>query len=823
MVIQEGDDMTNSVDKIYIDNDWYFSEEFNEKMATASPELSGMTKVRIPHTVKELDYHYFDESEYQMLSGYVRKLKAEKSWEGKTVLLTFEGIAHDSIVYVNGKEVGLHHCGYTAFTMDISEELNYGKDNYITVRCDSREDKMNIPPFGFVIDYMTYGGIYRDVYLEIKESSYISDCYLASRLSDRYVDPDAQKQVLKCRKSQLFSSVKVSNPVDGMKIVQYIKKKSDESYEKIGEYELSADSEQAELSFFTGDVELWDVENPALYDVKTVIEKDGNTVDVRVDSFGFRKAVFKERGFYLNGRKVKIRGLNRHQSYAYTGYAMPESMQRLDADILKNELGLNAVRTSHYPQAHSFIKRCDELGLLVFTEFPGWQHIGDDDWKAQAVENVKDMIIEYRNHPSIILWGVRINESVDDDELYTKTNELARSLDPYRQTGGVRCYKKGSFLEDVFTYNDFSHTGGNAGCERKADITPDTKRPYLVSEYNGHMYPTKAYDWEEHRQEHMLRHANVLDSVAGQQDIAGSFGWCMFDYNTHKDFGSGDRICYHGVMDMFRNPKLAAAVYAIQQEDTPVLKLSSTMDIGEHPGSNRGNIYILTNADSVKMYKNDIFLKEYTQEDSEWRNLAHGPILIDDYIGFALEENENMPPKQAADVKNLLNSAARYGLYKMPKLMYVKAMKMVLGYHMSMSDAVALYNKYIGDWGGASKSYRFEAYKDGELVKELTVSTVSGYGLTLEASSTVLKEDHTYDVAEVRIQAVDEFGNVLPFANDAVSFKTTGPIEVIGPSVTALSGGMGGVYVRTTGKKGKAALTVTDMKGKEYKTEFKVE
>lgn len=137
------------------------------------------------------------------------------------------------------------------------------------------------------------------------------------------------------------------------------------------------------------------------------------------------------------------------------------------------------------------------------------------------------------------------------------------------------------------------HDGKAKGCEPKKNVTSDMEKPYLISEYNGHMYPTKTFDWEEHRAEHALRHANVLDAVAAEEDIAGCFGWCMFDYNTHKDFGSGDRICYHGVMDMFRNPKLAAAVYACQQEKEPVLELSSSMDIGEHPGCNRGETYIL--------------------------------------------------------------------------------------------------------------------------------------------------------------------------------------------------------------------------------------
>ena len=223
------------------------------------------------------------------------------------------------------------------------------------------------------------------------------------------------------------------------------------------------------------------------------------------------------------------------------------------------------MRTSHYPQSHYFLERCDEIGLLVFTEFPGWQHIGDAAWKEQAIINVKDMVRQYRNHVSIILWGVRINESVDDDAFYRETNAAAHLLDPSRPTGGVRAHKKSSLLEDVYTYNDFLHDGKTKGCERKKNVTPDAKKPYLISEYNGHMYPTKAFDCEEHRTEHALRHVRVLDAVAGKPDIAGSFGWCMFDYNTHKDFGSGDRICYHGVMDMFRNPKCAAASNAGRQ------------------------------------------------------------------------------------------------------------------------------------------------------------------------------------------------------------------------------------------------------------------
>ena len=117
------------------------------------------------------------------------------------------------------------------------------------------------------------------------------------------------------------------------------------------------------------------------------------------------------------------------------------------------------MRTSHYPQSHHFINRGDGLGLLVFMEIPGWQHIGDEAWKKQACINAEEMIRQYRNHPSIMIWGVRINESQDDDAFYMETNRIAHELDDTRQTGGVRNFRKSHLFEDVYTYNDFIHDG----------------------------------------------------------------------------------------------------------------------------------------------------------------------------------------------------------------------------------------------------------------------------------------------------------------------------------------------------------------------------
>ncbi len=805
--------------RLYLNDDWLFTEQFEDSLMAPEYPENTLQPVRLPHTCKETPFHYFDESLYQMVSGYRRHLLIPKDWQGKRIQLTFEGAAHDSTVFCNGKKVGEHHCGYTAFTVDLTDNVLYGQDNLLCVRLDSREN-LNVPPFGYVIDYMTYGGIYRDVRLEVKEKVSLSDIFVHTAIDFRSSPVTAQ----------ITSEITLTESNENVTIRQYYMPKStavaQESWRLLCEQTVSADVSCDKEFSLTATITaplLWDTEEANLYILKTQLLYQDNTIlDETETTFGIREAVFKKDGFYLNGRKLRIRGLNRHQSFPYVGYAMPKSMQRLDADLLKKELGLNAVRTSHYPQSHYFLERCDELGLLVFTEFPGWQHIGDDSWKAQAVANAEDMIRQYRNHPSIILWGIRINESPDDDAFYEKTNAVAHKLDPSRPTGGVRAMKKSHLLEDVYTYNDFLHDGEMPGCDPKKKVTSDMEKPYLISEYNGHMYPTKAFDNEERRSEHAIRHANVLDAVAGQPDIAGSFGWCMFDYNTHKDFGSGDRICYHGVMDMFRNPKLAANIYVCEQEQTPVLEITSSMDIGEHPGCNRGNIYILSNADSVKMYKNDRFIKEYLPGMSPYKHLKHGPILIDDFIGDSFAQNERFRPKHAKEITDAMNLVARGSLNHIPKRLYLTALKLLLIYHIDFAEVTRLYTKYIGDWGGTATIYRFDAIKDGKVVKSVTKEPVREIRLEAEADHTILTEQHSYDVALVRIRAVDDHGNVLPFYQEPVRLIAEGDISIIGPDTIALQGGMGGTYVKSTGRSGRGALLLQSQTAGEIRIPFQI-
>lgn len=797
--------------RVYLNEEWRFTEKFSENLCAPCVEECELKEVRFPHTCKELPYNYFDENEYQMVCGYRRTLFVEKEWKEKTILFTCEGAGHHTTLYINGQEVYVHACGYTGFTVDISQYLLHEQENVLVLKVDSNET-LNQPPFGFVIDYMTFGGVYREVYLDVVENSYIKDIFVKAEAAKE------GKALLECE-------VEVSEETlaADMWIRGFLTRKNTECCpvqvfeQKIGELKFT-------LNNTLEDILNWHVDSPYLYELTLeLVDRENHILDTRCTTFGFRTVEFKADGFYLNGEKIKIRGLNRHQSYPYVGYAMPESMQKQDADILKFELGCNAVRTSHYPQSHHFINRCDEIGLLVFMEIPGWQHIGDDAWKKQACKNVEDMILQYRNHPSIMIWGVRINESQDDDAFYIETNRIAHELDSTRQTGGVRNFKKSHLYEDVYTYNDFVHDGKKPGCEPKKNITSDMSKAHLITEYNGHMYPTKPYDWEEKRLEHALRHARVIDAVGNEEDIAGSFGWCMFDYNTHKDFGSGDRICYHGVTDMFRNAKLAASVYASQQEKTVVLEVSSSMDIGEHPATNLGEVYLFTNADRVKMYKNGHFIKEYKPSDSKFNGILHGPILVDDFVGNMLETEEGYTKEQSQMIAGALNYLAIHGYQNFPPHIIWIIVKAVVKYKMKIQDMVDLYVKYIGNWGETATSYRFDAIKNGEVVKTIVKEPMKKPSLETKVSHTKLCEGNTYDVASIRIRAIDENQNLLPFYQEPIKVEIEGPVQVIGTDVLSLKGGMGGLYIKTIGQKGNAKVRLLNLQCETVEINFEIE
>lgn len=722
--------------------DWTFRAGFEPGFASASQPGE---MVQLPHTAVELPYNYFDEKSYQKAFTYQKVIAWEPRFEGKEVSLVFDAAMADSVVYLNGVEITAHKDGYTPFEARLTPHLKAG-DNLLTVKIDGSENP-EIPPFGGVIDYLTYAGIYRDVWLKITAPVAIKNVKIET--------PDVLDET-----KQVTAKVWISNPTDQAlsgKVTAVLK---DGAGQEIARTEATVSGAEVSLSLSgLQGITLWDIDNPALYHLTVTLETAAGT-DAVTSRFGFRSAEYTIDGFKLNGRVVKLRGLNRHQAWPHLGYAMGRRGQEKDADILKFDLACNIARTSHYPQSKYFLDRCDEIGLLVFEEIPGWQHIGGDSWKAESVQNVRRMIERDWNHPSIIIWGVRINESQDDHDFYVETNAVARSLDTTRQTGGVRYITESELLEDVYTMNDFilgldempGHNRERLILREQREVTGlDRKVPYMITEYGGHMYPTKRFDQEQRQAEHVGRHLAILNAVAGEPSISGSTGWCMFDYNTHKDFGSGDRICYHGVLDMYREPKFAGYAYASQGDpkDGVVLQPVSFWARGERNIGGVLPLIILTNCDYVEIRMGQI-VKRIEPDTKTYPHLPHPPCILD---------HSMVTPEE------------------------------------------------FGEWGMTWRDGELVGFRDGkEVVRRHLPADPLPTTLDIAADDTELRAGEK-DTVRVMLRALDQGGNVLGFFDDPVEVSLEGAGRIVGPTLLSFKGGAVGVYVEAGNEVGRLTLT----------------
>jgi beta-galactosidase len=741
-----------------INSDWLFHPGFSPESVS---HLQAGESVCLPHNAVDVPLNYFDATCYQREFTYQKVLRWSPEFAGREVMLVFDAAMADALVWVNGIQVAAHPDGYTPFTARLTECLRPG-ENVITVRISGAENPA-IPPFGGRIDYLTYAGLYRDVWLHVTAPVSIA------RLKVESIDTLAPAKTIHVHCT-------LANPTGQVVAGSLSARLSDAAGHVLARVTMPATSTTATLTLpaVTG-LRLWDVDDPVLYQVSVELQTSTGRDEVST-SCGFRTAEFTPGGFVLNGRPLKLRGLNRHQSWPYVGYALGRRAQEFDAELLKRFLKCNIVRTSHYPQSPWFLDHCDRIGLLVFEEIPGWQHLGDRNWQQEAVRNVRRMIERDWNHPSIVLWGVRINESDDAHDLYAETNRLARTLDPTRQTGGVRCIPRSEFLEDVYTMNDFiqgqEETPGHAAPPKvlrdpQAVTGLPQAVPYLVTEFNGHMYPTKRYDQEQRQAEHVSRHLRVLNAMYGHPGIAGCIGWCLADYNTHKDFGSGDRICHHGVLDMFREPKFAAYAYASQGDPAEeiVLKPVTYWARGERNIGGTLPLIVLTNCEEVEMQHGAI-TKRLGPDRTAYPHLPHAPVIFE------------------------------------PR-------------HFTADE--------LGAWGAEWLDVTFVGYIGGRAVK--TVSMVAApRPATLEAAAdrSVLKANEK-DSVRVVARGLDQAGQILPFIEDIVAIKVAGPARLLGPDILPFNAGRIGFWLETTGRRGTVSVTLSSGRFPEKKLTLEVE
>ena len=743
---------------------WSFICGWQDEYLKALPKEK--QTVDIPHSAVEVPYNYFNELDYQKVFTYEKIFDVDDGLDNRVFILHFAGYMLKAHLYLNDVDLGIHASGYVPVEIDVTNSLKK-KGNRLLVVLDSKEDE-NYPPFGFAIDYLTFAGIYREVSLFSHPKTYLKNIHVNGKMNG-------------------LLTIKYDVVGDAPITV---------SHQLLYKGSIVTEFNDNEYRLF--EPKLWDIDHPRLYELKTLLKsKDGE--EEYITRFGFRDAIFKPDGFYLNNKKVKLVGLNRHQGYPIVGYAMPKSMQREDADILKFEIGLNSVRTSHYPQSEHFLDQCDEIGLLVINEVPGWQFVSQKpEWRQNFMTFLEKMIITQRNHPCLIAHGVRIDESIDDHELYSAANALAHHLDPYRQTLGVRNFKNSELLEDIYAYNDFVCADLSLGLEKPSHIKHQGK-PYLVTEYLGHMDPNKSTTDIDRRIEVARRHMRVLNDNFKYPEICGAFGWCFVDYHTHVDFGSGDHICPHGVMDMYRNPKFSSYVYASQQEKEPVLEVLSNIKPGDLAKAIYGDIYVATNCDYVALYKNDEFVANFYPNNKEFKNINHPLILIDDLVGKTFKE-ERFQEKHWARMGKTFSYYAIHGFDKMKLKDTLFLGRMMLKYHMNYSDLVYYWNKHVASWGGIAKKWTFKGFIKDKQVIEKEIGPSKVFDLKVETKTTTLQAEETYDVARIKVSHVDEYGSLMFYSQRIINIQTEGPIKLIGPENQTLLGGQLSIYIKSEGK-----------------------
>jgi beta-galactosidase len=702
---------------------------------------SGYERIVIPHTNVRLPWHSFDEKSYEFVSSYRRRFKLPPEARGHRVFVDFEGVMTASTVWINGQRLGEYKGGYTPFSFDLTPHIDFEGENLLAVDVDSSE-RPDIPPFGYQIDYLTFGGIYREVSLRIVPATFIENVFAKPKdaLTEHpSLDVDCYLQHMEATRDPLTLEISLR---EGNLVLA-------KGAQRVPPAQATAEPVVHTIHVDNlGSIKLWDLTRPNLYTVQVRLLRGTQPLDEVSRTIGFREAQFTDHGFELNGKVIKLRGLDHHQTFPFVGQAMPGRVQRRDAVILRNQLKCNIVRTSHYPQSRHFLDACDQIGLLVLEEIPGWQHIGDEPWKLLSIDNVGRMIRRDWNHPSIILWGVRINESKDDHDFYVRTNALAHKLDPTRQTGGIRYFQESEFLEDVFTMNDFGFP-----------LKPPNHPRYLNTEFVGHTYPTKTIDQVERLTEHTLRHARIHDQLASNPQYAGGIGWCAFDYNTHDDFGSGDRICYHGVTDMFREPKPAAGFYKSQCNPAEEVVLEPAFHWARGDASvGFSKAVMCSNCDHIKLYIADELIADVEPDRKTFQHLQYAPFIVE------------------------------------------------------------LGDLFHNKWG----DLRLEGYIQGKqvIVKKYSGKGVD-QKFTLLPDDTSLIADGA-DTTRVVLRVTDEFDAIRPFANDAINFELEGPAEIIGDNPFAVVGGTGAIWIRAKEQAGTVRLTATHPLLGKHQVEFEM-
>lgn len=612
-----------------INDSWKFLKGECISAADSAFNDSQWADIHLPHTWNT--DAYTEKDYYRGTGWYRRRITLPEDWEGKQVFLKLDAASKAATLFINGKNIGEHAGGYTACTFNITPFLSFHSPNVLAIRVDNA--RMDIPPISG--DFTFFGGIYRDVWLTAvpdrhfnltdhgSEGIFISTPQVSEEKATLSIRGEIKNDAREKASLELIHSI---YQPDGT-LLQTLKKSIQL---KPGETYAFQNAASPILH-----PRLWTPETPALYRIETTLRdrKTKAVLDRSNHHTGFRWFHFDaDKGFFLNGKPYKLRGICRHQDQKPIGVALTDEMHRRDMKMMK-EMGANFIRVSHYPQDDALLEMCDKLGMLAWEEIPIIDIVPETPGYGDNCErNLREMIRQHYNHPSIIAWGYMNEILLVTQRKYKTEAELKPAIE--RASSLAKRLEKVLKAEDSTRVSTMAFHGSNSYNETGisnitdivgwnlyqgwygGDVTGFEKylaqqhrdyptHPMIVSEYGAgsdrrlHSLTPRAFDFSiEYQQKYLEHYLPVLENTPY---VCGGTHWNFIDFCSALRDESMPRINNKGLVYANRTPKDVYYYYqAAWRKDIPVLHIASR-DWTHRSGVQQGDAPVLL---PVKIYSN---------------------------------------------------------------------------------------------------------------------------------------------------------------------------------------------------------------------------
>jgi len=630
---------------ISLNGNWKYYRGVAESCFSREYDDSDWTWVNLPHNTTL--YTAEDKNGYLGVSCYRKQFSLDETYAGKRILLNFEGVMQNCSVYLNGELIAENHNGYIPFCVDISDKVKTDGENLLAVITDSTPNP-EYTPGKQNPDFQYFGGIYRNVTLDITDNIYIGNA--------------AEDDVI-AGGGIFLTSPSVSSDSADIRAKTYVHNDSDNTCEITLRTDVLYEGETVVSGESTASIEaggaytfdelltvsqpkLWHPYSPELHTVKCTVLCENEVVDTVETTYGIRSVEWTHDGLYINGEKFAAQGANLHSDIFVLGNAIPDN--EVDEEIKRlKENSFDFIRMSHYPHSDAYYDACDKYGVLVLDCMSGWQNFNDSDtFKESTYQELRTMIRNSRNHPCIIAWETSLNESNYTEEWAEEVQRIAN--EEYPADGISRMWTAG-WLTDVF---DIYLGAAQIGVRDKAD---SSNKGIIINEYGDWDYggttSTSRQARENGDNAMLTQAANHIESAILSRNESWFVADGIWSYNDYAGFDSGMTYC--GVTDMYRIDKYTAYFFR-SQRDADIDLSAYGIDSGAMvfianslTDNSPEDMTIFSNCDEVELFADGVSIGKQTP-DSEYygpnsrkmlstESLPHAPFTFADANNNASE------------------------------------------------------------------------------------------------------------------------------------------------------------------------------------------